>query len=56
MRQTLCRARALYADLLLSEVARSLRSPTCEEVEDELRVLNLLSYCRPALDRRAVGD
>jgi RNA polymerase sigma-70 factor (ECF subfamily) len=55
VRQTLHRARALFADLLLEAVAYSLEKPTAEEVEEELRELNLLAYCQPALDRQTQG-
>jgi RNA polymerase sigma-70 factor (ECF subfamily) len=51
VRQTLHRAREQFGDLLVQEVACSLRSPTAEDVEQELRELDLLAYCRPALDR-----
>jgi len=51
VRQTLHRAREQFADLLLDEVARSLETPTPEQVEEELAELNLLTYCQPALDR-----
>jgi hypothetical protein len=33
----------------VEEVARSLGDPTREELEDELRALDLLRYCRAAL-------
>jgi RNA polymerase sigma-70 factor (ECF subfamily) len=52
VRQTLRRARALFAELLVDEVAHSLRSPSLELVEQELGELGLLSYCRPVLERR----
>jgi RNA polymerase sigma factor (sigma-70 family) len=55
VRQTLHRARDRYADLLLDEVARSLERPGPEELADELVELNLLTYCRPALERRREG-
>jgi RNA polymerase sigma factor (sigma-70 family) len=55
-RQLLHRARARFADLLIDEVAHSLESPSAEGVAAELRDLNLLEYCRPALDRYARGD
>src|SRR5262249_3277652 len=44
-------ARGLYGDWLLEEVACSLESATAERVEDELRDLSLLTYCRDALER-----
>jgi RNA polymerase sigma factor (sigma-70 family) len=49
IRQTLHRARSMYAEILLAEVAQSLREPTQEAIERELADLNLLIYCRPAL-------
>jgi len=48
IRQTLHRARAMFAEILLAEVAQSLREPTQEAVERELAELNLLTYCQPA--------
>lgn len=51
VRQTLHRARELFADLLLNEVAQSLENPTLERVEEELCELELLDHCRPALQR-----
>jgi RNA polymerase sigma factor (sigma-70 family) len=55
-RQLLHRARAKFADLLIDEVAHSLESPSADGVAEELRALNLLEYCRPALDRYARDD
>ena len=52
VRQTLRRARDLFTELLIDEVAHSLDAPTPEQVEDELRGLGLLAYCREALGRR----
>jgi RNA polymerase sigma-70 factor (ECF subfamily) len=52
-RQSLHRARDRFAELLLDEVGRSLERPTIEQVEQELRELNLLSYCQTALARDA---
>jgi RNA polymerase sigma-70 factor (ECF subfamily) len=51
-RQALHRARALYADLLLDEVAQSLADPTQEAIAEELGELDLLAYCQPALARK----
>jgi RNA polymerase sigma-70 factor (ECF subfamily) len=51
VRQTLRRARERFADLLIEQVAHSLRSPAAEQIEQELRELNLLAYCQPALAR-----
>jgi hypothetical protein len=50
-RQTLGRARALFGNLLLDEVARTLETPTVEEVKAELADLDLLEWARPALER-----
>jgi RNA polymerase sigma-70 factor (ECF subfamily) len=52
VRQILHRARGQFADLLLEDVSRSLGPDTADELEEELASLNLLRYCRPALDRR----
>jgi RNA polymerase sigma factor (sigma-70 family) len=54
IRVQLHRARAKYADLLLDEVARSLQSSAMERIEQELIDLDLLSYCKAALERRKV--
>jgi RNA polymerase sigma-70 factor (ECF subfamily) len=51
IRKALQRARERFADLLLEEVARSLQTDSREAVEQELMDLDLLSYCKPALDR-----
>jgi hypothetical protein len=52
VRQSLHRAREKFADLLLDEVVQSLDSPSAESLEQELIDLELLEYCRPALERR----
>jgi DNA-directed RNA polymerase specialized sigma24 family protein len=52
-RQAVHRARELFADLLLEEVAKVLQHPTLEKVVEEVRDLNLLEYARPALERLA---
>jgi RNA polymerase sigma factor (sigma-70 family) len=51
IRQTLHRAREKFADLLLEEVARSLETNEIDRLQQELVDLDLLSYCRTALDR-----
>jgi RNA polymerase sigma-70 factor (ECF subfamily) len=51
VRQTLRRAREKFADLLLEEVSRSLQTSSAERLEQELIDLDLLAYCRSALDR-----
>jgi RNA polymerase sigma-70 factor (ECF subfamily) len=55
VRQTLHRAREKFADFLLEEVETSLEKPSAERLEQELIDLELLSYCRSALERRAKG-
>lgn len=52
VRQLLHRAREKFADFLLDDVAQSLEDASRERLEEELVDLNLLEYCRPALDRR----
>jgi RNA polymerase sigma-70 factor (ECF subfamily) len=46
------RARDAFADIVFEEVCHSLESQSLDDVEDELIELNLLEYCKPALDRR----
>jgi DNA-directed RNA polymerase specialized sigma24 family protein len=53
LRQLLHRARERFAQLLVEEVARSLETSGTAKLEQELIELNLLDYCRPALERRA---
>lgn len=52
VRVLLHRAREEFGDLLLVEVADSLTDDSPEAVEAELIDLELLEYCRPALERR----
>jgi len=52
VRVLLHRAREAFADLLLDEVIESLTDGSLAEAEEELIELDLLEYCRPALDRR----
>lgn len=52
VRQTLHRAREMFANLLIDEVAHTLDDPTEERVREELADLNLLEYCSPPLNRR----
>jgi RNA polymerase sigma-70 factor (ECF subfamily) len=52
VRQTLHRARDRFAELLLDEIAATLREPTAAYLEEELTDLGLLEHCRPALRRR----
>jgi RNA polymerase sigma-70 factor (ECF subfamily) len=53
VRKALQRAHARFADLMVDEVAASLGNPSREELTDELRELDLLKYCRSALERRS---
>ena len=46
------RARERFAELLIDAVQESLSDDSREELEDELIALDLLNYCRPALDKR----
>jgi hypothetical protein len=48
-RQKLRRARLLFTDLLLQEVARGLETPTPEKIEGELVSLGILTIARPYL-------
>jgi RNA polymerase sigma factor (sigma-70 family) len=52
VRKALQRAHEKFADLLLEEVATSMDAATNEELEVELKELDLLRYCKSALDRR----
>jgi RNA polymerase sigma-70 factor (ECF subfamily) len=52
VRQILHPARALFADLLVEEIAQSLGTDEPKKLEDELIDLDLLSYCQSALERR----
>lgn len=45
------RARELFSDLLLEQVVHSLEDGSPAAVEEELIEMNLLEYCRPALER-----
>jgi RNA polymerase sigma factor (sigma-70 family) len=56
VRKALQRAHAKFAELLVDEVASSLSEPTREELQAELRELDLLRYCRPALAKREKND
>jgi DNA-directed RNA polymerase specialized sigma24 family protein len=55
VRQLLHRARERFADLLLDQVMHSLTDPSLDGLYEELRELNLLHYCQPALDRYERG-
>jgi RNA polymerase sigma-70 factor (ECF subfamily) len=52
VRKTLQRAQEKYAELLLDEVVQSLAEHRPEALLQELRELDLLKYCRSALERR----
>ena len=51
-RVILHRAREQFADLLVDEVQQSLETDDLDRVKEELEDLNLLPYCKPALERR----
>src|SRR5262249_18111307 len=55
LRKILQRARDLFTDLLVEEVANSLQSSSPEDVEQELIDLGFQAYCRRALGRRRRG-
>ncbi len=52
VRKTLERAQAKFAESLFEEVGRSLDSTDLDEIEAELRALDLLRYCRSTWERR----
>ena len=52
-RVALHRARGRFAALLRQEVAASLKQPTDQQVNDELKQLRLLQYCRVQQRRAA---
>jgi RNA polymerase sigma factor (sigma-70 family) len=52
IRKMLQRAHAKFAELLLDQVAESLDDRTPDDLEAELRALDLLRYCRSALEKR----
>jgi RNA polymerase sigma-70 factor (ECF subfamily) len=52
LRKVLQRARELFSDLLVEEVARSLQTHATEVIERELIDLGFHSHCRRALERR----
>jgi RNA polymerase sigma-70 factor (ECF subfamily) len=54
-RKMLQRAHAKFADVLLDRVAESLTDPTADSLAAELKVLDLLKFCRTALARRSVA-
>jgi DNA-directed RNA polymerase specialized sigma24 family protein len=51
VRKALQRSHAKFAELLVDEVATSLGSPSRDELTEELRELDLLKYCRSALEK-----
>jgi RNA polymerase sigma-70 factor (ECF subfamily) len=51
IRVVLHRARKMFADQLVAAVADTLEKGSVADVEQELADLNLLGYCRAALDR-----
>jgi RNA polymerase sigma-70 factor (ECF subfamily) len=50
-RVLLHRSRDSFADMLLEEVRQSLATGDVDEIEEELIELDLLQYCKPALDK-----
>jgi RNA polymerase sigma-70 factor (ECF subfamily) len=57
IRKRLHLARNRFADFLLDQVAQSLAEPTSDAIAAELVELELLEYCKPALERwESAGD
>jgi RNA polymerase sigma-70 factor (ECF subfamily) len=52
LRVLLHRAREQFGELLLDEVLNSLADNSLNQLEEELIELELLEYCRPALEKR----
>jgi RNA polymerase sigma-70 factor (ECF subfamily) len=52
VRKAVQRGHEKFADLLLDEVAATLENSSANDVEEELRELDLLRYCKSALPRR----
>jgi RNA polymerase sigma-70 factor (ECF subfamily) len=52
VRQVLHRSREIFAEKLLAEVSRSMLTHDPDSLADELAELDLLIYCREALQRR----
>jgi RNA polymerase sigma factor (sigma-70 family) len=55
LRKTLQRARERFTDILVEEVARSIRSQSADLLEQELIDLGFHPFCRRALARRREG-
>jgi DNA-directed RNA polymerase specialized sigma24 family protein len=53
VRKALQRSHAKFAELLIDEVAITMGEPSREELAEELREVELLKYCRSALEKRA---
>ena len=53
VRKALQRSHAKFAELLIDEVAITMGEPSRDELAEELREVELLKYCRSALERRA---
>lgn len=51
VRKALQRAHERFAEVLLDEVAATLERPTVADLEEELKELGLIRYCRTALAR-----
>lgn len=52
VRKSLQRAREQFAKFLWEETGKAISDPDATAIESELGELGLLSWCRPALDRR----
>jgi RNA polymerase sigma-70 factor (ECF subfamily) len=56
VRKTLERARTAFVNLLLEDVSFSLNCSAAEDLWEALEELDLLQYCRAALERRGLGS
>lgn len=54
VRKAVQRAHERFADLLVKEVEESLEAPGPSDLIDELTTLDVLKYCRSALERRGL--
>lgn len=50
------RAREKFTNLLIDEIMPSLKEPTLDCLEEELIELELIGYCREALEKRRAGE
>jgi RNA polymerase sigma-70 factor (ECF subfamily) len=51
VRQSLHRAREQFAEFLFEEIRQTLADPSLDEIEQELAVTGLHTYCKPMLEK-----